>query len=173
MLLVRGDLLKPYPKALIYAVAALKGSGGKRKPSTAAKSERYPIFRGTLEPDVTFLAFDLTATEARGDSTRPGWFFVLQQEMTAPRFGLDDDGKWHSQQPSGWEDLTWGHLVPQADFDEMSHAPVTGSRPESWSFAASQGVQWSGSSTTAEFAYVVLQRPVRVAIHADDLLASP
>ena len=174
VLLVRGDLLKRYPKALIYAVAALKGAGGKRRPSTAAKSERYPIFRGTLEPDVTFLAFDLTAAEARGDSTRPGWFFVLQQEMTKPRFGLDDDGEWHSQQPSGWEDLTWGHLVGQADFDELSHAPVTGSRPEteSWSFAASPG-EWSGSSTSAEIAYVALQRPVRVAIHADDLLPSP
>jgi hypothetical protein len=173
VLLVRGDLLKRYPKALIYAVAALKGAGGKRKPSTAAKSERYPIFRGTLEPDVTFLAFDLSAAEARGDSTRPGWFFVLQQEMTEPRFGLDDHGEWQSQQPSGWEDLSWGHLVAQADFDGLSHAPVTGSRPESWSFAASPGVQWGGSSTSSEIAYVALQRPVRVAIHADDLLPSP
>jgi hypothetical protein len=93
--------------------------------------------------------------------------------MTEPRFGLDDDGEWQSQQPSGWEDLSWGHLVAQADFDGLSHAPVTGSRPESWSFAASPGVQWGGSSTSSEIAYVALQRPVRVAIHADDLLPSP
>lgn len=172
VLLVRGDLLKRYPKALIYAVAALKGSGGKRKPSTAAKSERYPIFRGTLEADVTFLAFDLTAAEARGDATRPGWFFVIQQQMTEPRFGLDDDGEWQAQQPSGWEDLSWGHLVAQADFDELSHAPVIGSRPESWTFTGSN-VQWSGTSTSAEIADIALQRPVRVAIHADDLLPSP
>ncbi len=132
VLLIRGDLLKRYPKALIYAVAALKGAGGKRKPSTAAKSERYPIFRGELEQDVTFLAFDLTAAEARGDSTRPGWFFVLQQQMTEPRFGLDDDGEWQSQDPTGWDDLSWGHMAAtEAEFDELSHAPVAGSRAES------------------------------------------
>jgi hypothetical protein len=171
VLLVRGDLLKRYPRAVIYAVAALKGAGGKRKPSTAAKSERYPIFRGTLEPDVTFLAFDLTAAEARGDSTRPGWFFVIEQEPTGPRFGLDESG-WQSQKPTGWQDLSWGHLVPQADFEDLATAPVTGSRPEAWSFATSPGVKWGASSNSAEIAYIALQRPVRVAIHADDLLPS-
>jgi hypothetical protein len=172
VLLVRGELLKRYPGAVIYAVAALKGTGGKRKPSTAANSERYPVFRGTLSPDVTFLAFDLTAAEARGGGTKQGWFFVIQQQPTEPRFGLDESVEWQAGQPGGWEDLSWGHLVGVDKFPP-AHAPVAGSRPASWSGFTPAGVKWSASAQSAHIAYISLQRPVRVAIHADDMLPPP
>ena len=172
VLLIRGELLQRYPDAVIYAVKALRQPGGKRVPSTAAGAERYPVFRGTLPQDVTFLAFDLTASEARGRGRLPGWFFVIQQQPTEPRFGLDEAG-WQSGQPAGWRDLTWGHLVTQNQFAGMTHAPVSGSRPESWAFSADAGVRWGKQAESAHIAYIALQRPVRVAIHADDMLASP
>jgi len=173
VLLVRGELLKRYPGAVIYAVAALKGTGGKRKPSTAAKSERYPVFRGTLSPDVTFLAFDLTAAEARGGGTKQGWFFVIQQQPTEPRFGLDESEEWKPGQPKDWGDLSWGHLVGETSQASMTHAPVAGSRPASWSGLDPLGLKWSASAQSAQIANIALQRPVRVAIHADDMLPPP
>jgi hypothetical protein len=57
VLLIRGDLLSRYPNAVIYAAEAIKGIDGRREPGP---KEKYPIFRGTLQPDVTFLGFDLT-----------------------------------------------------------------------------------------------------------------
>src|SRR6185503_8136670 len=85
VLLVRGELLRRYPNSVIYAVAAVS-SGGPPDLSTDPKDERHPLFRGTLKPDVTFLGFDLKRDDAVGN---PGWFFVIQQQPTEPRFGLD------------------------------------------------------------------------------------
>ena len=170
VLLVRGELLKRYPEAVIYAVKALRPRGGKRAPSTAVSAERYPVFRGTLPQDVTFLAFDLTVSEARGRGRLPGWFFVIQQQPTEPRFGLDE-ADWQGGTPGGWRDLTWGHLVEEDEFEGMTHAPVSGSRPEGWTpFSADAGVGWGAEAESAHIAYIALQRPVRVAIHADDML---
>src|SRR5262249_41454007 len=89
VLLVRGALLRRYPTALVYAARAAWTPDGKRRPGT---EERHPLFRGDLEPDVTFLGFGLTEAEARGGTDPkgdPGWFFVLQQPPAEPRFGLD------------------------------------------------------------------------------------
>ena len=86
MLLIRGELLRRYPNTVIYAVRAAETDDG-RDLSTNPNDERHPVFRGTLQPDVTFVGFDLTADDV---VTGSGWFFVLQQQPTEPRFGLDE-----------------------------------------------------------------------------------
>ena len=176
VLLTRGELLKRYPKAVIYAVEAV-WSGSNRRPSTDKAKELYPVFRGTLDPDATFLAFNLSEQAARGSTAttgHPGWFFVFQQLPTEPRFGLDASSGHVSAKPTGWGDLAWGHLVSsQNDFDQMSHAPVSGSRPEAWSFTDATGIKWGTKAQSAHIAQIALQRPVRVAIHADDMLPEP
>jgi hypothetical protein len=57
---------------------------------------REPIFRGKLDPDITFLGFDLGSGAAEGetieetdDETELGWFFVLEEPVGETRFGLD------------------------------------------------------------------------------------
>jgi hypothetical protein len=176
VLLVRGELLKRYPKAVIYAVEGV-WSGQQRRPSTSKAKERYPIFQGNLDPDVTFLAFDLTEAAARGSTTpsgHPGWFFVFQQQLTEPRFGLDEASSYVVNKPSAWADLSWGHMVSsQSDFNQMTHAPVSGSRPEAWSFSDAPTAKWGAKGQSAHIAQIALQRPVRVAIHADDMLPAP
>jgi hypothetical protein len=176
VLLVRGELLKRYPKALIYAVEGV-WSGQQRRPSTSKAKELYPLFQGSLDPDVTFLAFALTEAVARGStatSGHPGWFFVFQQQLTEPRFGLDEANAYMVGKPSSWADLSWGHLVSsQSDFNQMTHAPVSGSRPEAWSFSDAPGAKWGANGQSAHIAQIALQRPVRVAIHADDMLPAP
>ncbi|TSD09196.1 hypothetical protein DP107_16860 [Haloglomus irregulare] len=57
---------------------------------------KEPIFRGTLDPDITFLGFDLGSAAAEGETideggekTDLGWFFVLEEPVGETRFGLD------------------------------------------------------------------------------------
>ena len=71
VLLVRSELLRRYPDAIIYAV---KGA-----------EERHPIFSGGFAPDVRFFGFDIDAADI-GD-----WNIVIQEHPSAPRFGIEVD----------------------------------------------------------------------------------
>jgi hypothetical protein len=177
VLLIRADLLTRYPGALIYAVPAV-WSGSKRQPSLDKALERYPLFRGTLEPDVVFAGFaDLTESQARGTTAPPGdpgWFFVIQQPLSEPRFGLDASTGYLAADPTRWGDLAWGHLASNdADYKTLSRAPVAGSRPQAWGFDDAPGIKWGAKGQAAHIAHISLRRPVRIAVHADDMLASP
>ena len=80
VLVVRGELMRRHPGAVVYAVRAAA-------PDRLGSEERYPELRGRLEPDLTYAGFGLTLAEARGGGADPGWFFVIQEQPTAPRFG--------------------------------------------------------------------------------------
>ena len=58
-------------------------SQGDRKSTRAGLGGKYPIFRGTLQPDITFLGFDLTSGEATKDRR-----LVLHHPGTADRTAL-------------------------------------------------------------------------------------
>jgi hypothetical protein len=158
VLLIRGELLRRYPGAVIYAAPAAS-------PTTVAESGvRLPLFRGSLEPDVTFLGFNLTAAEARG---HPGWFFVIEQQPTEPRFGLDVPLQFglNPQQLGSWSQLSWGHLAPsRAAFEALSHLPLA-AIPEGKTLD-----QLTWNFNAAHMAAITLQPPMRVAIHARALL---
>jgi hypothetical protein len=187
VLLIRGDLLRRYPRASIFMVKA-KWDGAKRTPvdltdHTDDKDETkvvYPLFHGELSPDITFLGFPLSIAEAIGDdeasAAKPGWFIVIQQPPTEPRYGLDET---LGQSTASWRDLAWPHinLEPNYDYIKLSRglmpsflstaqiAPPGEPIPTAW--------QWlSRTSTTdsAQLTCITLQGPVRISIHASDLL---
>lgn len=173
VLLIRGELLRRYPGTVIYAVRAVRRNG-RREPAPAEPAtggppaEAYPIFRGTLEPDVTFLGFDLTRAEAvAGD----GWYFVLQQQPSEPRFGLDDapfgPGETGAIPPlTSWDDLSWAHLAPSAEaLRELSHVGVRAAQ-----LAPSGPARGVWGRNGAHMAFITRQKPARVAIHATELL---
>jgi len=151
VLLVRGELLHRYPDALIYAVKAktLKAIG---------TEEKLPLFRGRIDPDITFLGFDLTEAAARGEAGDPGWFFVIQEQPTAPRFGLDEQ---RSNPLDTWNDLAWSDLATPPG----SHVLASATPP---AVANPAGLSWGLNG--AHMAGVLRQRPVRIAIHARQLL---
>ena len=77
------------------------------------------MFRATQAPDVTMLGFLLTEQQVRGaddapNGGHPGWFFVLQEQPTEPRFGLDV-ATTYGGTPQHWRDLSWGHLAPDEE----------------------------------------------------------
>jgi hypothetical protein len=162
VLLLRGDLLRRYPRAIVYAAEAVWSSDRTRR--ELGTTERYPLFRATRQPDVTMLGFALTDTEARGADTaeqgQAGWFFVLQEQPTEPRFGLDVAVTFGGA-PERWSDLSWGHLAAdRSALGKLAHVPLDG--PLAGKIVG--GVPWARNS--AHMAFITRQRPFRVAVHA-------
>lgn len=161
VLLIRGELLRRYPDALIYAVSA-------RGPATLGDGQLLPAFRGRIDPDITFLGFALTEAQARSGpgQGQHGWFFVIQEQPSAPRFGLDEPRPKPRTEPlATWNDLAWSDMktVPGARLKLADLTVPAAQRPAepAWAFNA------------AHMAAILRQRPVRVAFHADRLLPPP
>lgn len=138
VLVIRGELLKKYPNAVIYAHKARwqekpDGSIDNKKvrqlePLTEAQEEnpppeivQTPLYEAKVHPDIYFFGFDLTAEEARGgtgedesDRDKAGWFFIIKERPGEPRFGLDMDEKSPPGDLNTWNDLTWGHVSRDA-----------------------------------------------------------
>jgi hypothetical protein len=116
VLLVRGELFKRYPNAIVYAGKAMPGPDGTLVLDDT--DERYPLYRGTLSPDITFLGFNLSQADAYGGTTASpdGFFFVFQEQPSEPRFGLEPTPD-ISPVPH-WADLAW------TNFGAASPGPV-------------------------------------------------
>lgn len=161
VLLVRGRLLSRYPGTVIYAAPDRSG-----RPNLEEDAVLLPAFGGRLDPDVAFCGFALDLDEARGT---PGWWFVLEQQPTEPRFGLDVAVRFGAAAGpvNEWNDLSWGHLLPDADaLAELTHLRTDLQPP-----SPPAGPRWG--RTAAAMAGILVQQPVRVAMRAADLLASP
>jgi hypothetical protein len=114
VLIVCGELLRRYPDAVIYAAKAQVVDGHR---VIDPSDERYPIFRGTLPNDVTFIGFNLSPAEAKGqtEGAPEGFFFVFQQHPTGPRFGLEPLAQ--NGVTAAWASLAW------TDFAAVGPAP--------------------------------------------------
>jgi hypothetical protein len=132
-LVIRGELLKKYPNAVIYAQKAqwvitdgkinnkverelvtLEGAEAAKPPRSKLKT---PLYEARVEPDLYFFGFDLTVEEALGgtgeteaDRNKPGWFFCIKERPGEPRFGLDIDQD--GEKPENWNDLAWNDVLP-------------------------------------------------------------
>ena len=154
VMLVRGDLFRRYPTAAIYAVRATTEG----RLSTLASDHHHPVLRGRIDPDVTFVGFDLGIDEVLAD---PGFFFVIQQQPTEPRFGFDIPGA-DQGPPASWRDASWDHV----DVAPGSHLTIAGADVTQ---PANTG-EATFVTNSAHLAAIALQQPVRVAIHARDLI---
>jgi hypothetical protein len=170
VLLIRGELLRRYPNAIIYAVRAV-AAGGRHALSTVPADEVYPVFRGNLNPDVTFLGFNLTRDDALSGQ---GYFFVIQEHPTAPRFGLDDApfsaaGDGGAIPPlQTWDDLNWGQLAPTPEaLAALSYISVG---KVNLTPAQDRPPHAIWGRNAGHMAYITKQTPVRVAIHARRLI---
>jgi hypothetical protein len=154
VLLIRGRLLRRYPNSVVYAWRA---QGRRLKDPPADADLRPPAFSGKFPPDITFVGFDLTFEEiTQGD----GWFFIIQEQPTEPRFGFDEVPSETPAVPPSWSDATWkdtatepgGHLTLAAN-------PLAG--------VVRNGATFGRDS--AHLAAVLLQKPMRVALHGSQL----
>lgn len=171
VLVARGQLLRRFPNASVFAIeATAPDSNGHRG---LGSGEKWPVFEGRLDPDLTFFGFDLSREQAKtGGSAGQGYFFVIQQHPTEPHYGLEEEEGGTNNVPGGqpqtWGDLSWAQLVDtEDDLTKMSYAPAT--PPSSATPVDTSGPAWGTDS--AQVAAVALRDPVRVAIHARDLVS--
>jgi hypothetical protein len=149
VLLVRGQLLRRYPNALVVAVPAT----GPRTPSTDGSLVMAPVLAGRFDPDVSFFGFPLTREQVVGD---PGWFFALMEPPTEPRFGLDETSS--VEHPTRWDDVSWAHLPDAAEGKHLTSAML-----RSLSLSPS-GLQADETATA------LFQRPFKLLVHARHLV---
>jgi hypothetical protein len=134
VLVIRGELLKKYPTAVIYAHKAdwrLDENGNidptqERKLVDLTPAEeadpprtkvRLPLFDAKVEPDIYFFGFGLKEEDARGGTGEnptddAGWFFVIKERPGDPRFGLDIAREGPLEV---WNDLAWPDVLPAAN----------------------------------------------------------
>jgi hypothetical protein len=196
VLVIRGELLKKYPTAAIYAHKAVwpvddKGNvdmSGERVLADVPEGVkpprhliRMPLYEAKVEPDIYLLGFDLGADTARdGGDDGLGWFFVIKERPGDPRFGLDEDPPEGSPEVEVWNDLTWGWVDPQNKrfirFDATRRVTL-----DKLELPADQEKieqredddhlkEWSSTVSSADVAYILFQAPVLVAVHAMEML---
>jgi hypothetical protein len=189
VLVVRGDLLMRYPNTFIYAQRATWGTGAQMnrlvlsdptgelfESSPQDPRLRFPLYKATVPPDIFLIGFDLTLDEIRGDprldetaaarsvvGDNVGWFFVLQQAVGEPRFGLDTEPPLDPS-PLVWDNLSWQNLqISPGQSIDVSKAFATPPGGTS-----TGGLAWG--SNGADMASILYQEPVMVAIHGRTML---
>ncbi len=160
ILLVRGELLRRYPRTVILLAPAIDAAG-KRVVDKSGK-ERYPIFHGTLKPDMTFLGFDLTPDEVSGADGKPGWFVVFQEPPTEMRFGLEAE----PQPVDGLDDLSWADVQTTPG----GYLKIGANAPTGFITYDPDGTRWGAKTTSARIAHITRQKPFRALRHGSDLL---
>ena len=168
-MLIKADLIRKYPDVRVYAVPATIDEAGERVPLDGAEPE-FPSFVGTLQRGVNFYGFDtLTEEEARGDGDDDdGWFFVLEEEPRAMRFGLDlgKDGKKGGLPARGttWPGRTWPRRMSPSRGSARS-TRRTSSFPDE---DLGTGLEWGDDA--AVMAAITFRRPIQVFMHASAML---
>ena len=196
VLVIRGELLKRYPTAVIYAQKAqwhrrpdhtidvnaereLVDLTPAEEDSLPPDKIRMPLFEAKVDPDIYFIGFDLTALEARGGTKAtddPGWFFVIKERPGEPRFGLDDVPEGQTPRLINWNDLAWKHidtapgqliqLTKTLSFTPYSEPLDQEDKPVPDDAQA----KWNPNTNAAELAYILYRVPVLVAVHASRML---
>jgi hypothetical protein len=196
VLVIRGELLKRYPTAVIYAQKSqwhrrddhtidvdaereLVELSPAEEDSLPPDKIRMPLFEAKIGPDIYFIGFDLTALEARGGTKAtddPGWFFVIKERPGEPRFGLDDVPEGETPRLINWNDLAWKHidtapgtliqLSKTLHFDTYSPPLDQEDKPDPEDAQA----KWSPNTNAADLAYILYRVPVLVAVHASRML---
>ena len=195
VLFIRGDLLRRYPNTEVYAVKAKWGGpvDGRVIDDPANDVEAkvkiaHPLFSGFMDPDANFFGFALTKEEVLGDGIRdgakPGWYFVLAEPSGEPRFGLDEpepdtpDSQFGLPVSGGWNNLGWANLAgSRATLNDFLSLNLDASLPDTTLVSDSTTTRWHADSgpgqhgsRSSDLAYITLQRPMRIAIHASEMI---
>ena len=176
VLLVRGEVFRRYPNTQVYAVKARAGTAVEHE---LGDEELFPAFSGRVAPDVTFFGFELTVEEARGaaggDPAAQGWFFVLQEQPSEPRFGMDVADA-PGGRPATWSDLSWGHLASSdGELAAIRYVDLAAALPDTSEAGTAGGARWrvSDGARASDLALITLQQPMRVAVHGSDMVPTP
>jgi hypothetical protein len=202
VLVIRGELLKKYPTAVIYANRAdwqrhpdgtIDPSQPRRLAALTPAEEadpprakvRLPLYDAKIEPDIYLFGFDLTEPDLLGGTgdnpdDDPGWFFVLKERPGDPRFGLDIE---RDTALRVWNDLAWTDVLPAVNGTTPRYIRLDATTPTltltppadpdlADQFAEDAHLTWNQQINAADLAYILYQAPVLVALHAREMLGN-
>lgn len=185
ILCIRGDFLKKFPNAIIYAAqAAAPLTGQSHKSLKTGVDPKFPLYSAKVDPDITFLGFDLTVAEAKGPTTAYpyGWYFVITERPGDLRFGIDTDPTaTTSTVIADWNQLSWQSLgvAPGGYVDLTAAVPNTANTNAnlaSPTFNAklppttSNPTKIYWQSDSAAMAMITYQTPMMMLIHANVMI---
>ena len=167
VIVIRGDLVRRFPSAHVFLQqAAFRGDDAVPVDGGLVYE---PIFLGTLDRDTVFFGFEPDDKTVRGDrpSGVAGFFVAIEEQVGAPRLGLDEPRpKDFDEPPASWDDLSWGHLATsEEELAGLTHARAANARLSGLEL---EGVTWGRNA--AHLARACWQRPFRAYIHADLLV---
>ena len=178
VLVVKGDLLRRYPNTLVTAVPAMWSKGLRQEDTEAEALD--PLFSGTLGSDAVFLGFEFeqhvhvdtdVAGSADPDDLLPGWYFAFEEPPTEPSYGLDTAASDESAALEFWKDLTWDDARP-APTDTHVGLGALGSIELPYDELGANTWSETWAASAAGMARITLQRPVRMLVHADQMLTA-
>ena len=166
VLVIRATLIKRFPNLTVYARRKHPSKATLAQPADFVVAEpgislpasldmivSRPIFAGPLPPDLVYIGFDIVATPQEAAK----WCFVLEEQMTEPRFGFDEAGSGRVQAAvGGWKDVTWDAVTRVGDGQFLTLERVRRAKPASVGPA-----QVPANSDAARIARALLQRPFR------------
>jgi hypothetical protein len=165
VLLIRGQLLERFPTLSIYAYpkdAEENRPGGSSPPVPLGSQDpkemlperiELPVMKGRLGKDITYVGFNIDP------DLMQNFFFILEEQMTEPRFGFDEPDNDGQNGPS-WLDVDWSEVGKSLeDLQKLNASPYFGSANLKQAPPA-QGEQWQNPHA-ATIANALLQRPFR------------
>jgi hypothetical protein len=161
VLLVRGEILRRYPRTIAYAAPG-KIDGDHLALDTAA-DWLSPLFLLPLDAKTTAFAYALGPGDVHSNipAGNAGRYFVFSEPVTGPRFNFDVPGQGPAQR---WTDLDWDSVPTSRGFAiagaDLAPPPLEG---------GADSPRWN--TDAADTARIAFARPFRIAYHADELLA--
>jgi hypothetical protein len=167
VLVIRGTLVRRYPDAIVMALRQMPPLTESPPKFQDPVDGARILFHVHLEPDIILVAFDLTVPQA----TAGGWWFIIAEHPTAPRFGLDIEDRLPPQAPEPRNQFDWDDVevlpAPGGGFLRTGGPPRRIS--ELTADPGPQIVDWPPASSGV-LARVLLQNPFRAAFDAQKLL---
>lgn len=163
VLVIRGEVVRRYPDAVVLAMR----EGGKdeqgRPQFTSSPADTAEIlFHHHLAPDIRLVGFNLSTERLRSER----WWFLITENPTGPRFGLDIEEGTQAQDHVARNNLDWNDLGPLTGGRFLSAQARTLIVSDDKS--TPKETTWAGNS--AIVARTLLQNPVRAAFDAQKLI---
>jgi len=188
VLLIRGEVVRRFPHATIYAAPAKAVASGNGPASrTIDLSQRInPVFSGMLGPDILLVGFPFSADTARGTADGLGRYIVFQEHPMGRRFGLnlppvEPPDTYGTPLTTRWRDLGWSQVVKNVDeYNALTYLDASAASPLAGLSLADSVVagppplpqpQHLWGFSAAHMAHITLRPPVLIVIHAADLLS--
>jgi hypothetical protein len=196
VLVIRAELLRKFPNLYIYAQQGVWDTTTQNRHLDDTKDKIEPVYFASVSPDVILLGFPILRSDAEGTSTYStaansgGYYFVFQERAGDTRFGFAMPENTNPgvdvfyADSNHWEDINWGHIAQGNDkvstFEVIDADQIPEISTPSWTGSISevgqggsttlQSVYWNQNSNAADMAYILYDKPVKVAVHASVML---